>query len=274
MARSGKALTPRQKYGEELRLRRLAAGMTQEALAELVVCSPTLISHIEAGRRLPNPEDAQRIDQALGTDGFFVRWLKDLDSKYASHFAGVAEFEQRATEVRHYGSSLITGLLQTEAYAREVLGAHHVNCRRQEIDQQVVNRIERGQLLEDPSGPVAWILLDEAALRRGVGGPRVMAEQLHKIAAMAEAKRLRLHILPFAAGAHALLTGMLYLMSFDDAPSIAYVEGVATGHVFDDPAMVNDCKNAFDLALGDSLSHKESVTMIKTVAQEYAHEQQ
>ncbi|SCD63705.1 Helix-turn-helix domain-containing protein [Streptomyces sp. ScaeMP-e83] len=65
--------TARQKYGNELRLRRLAVGMTQETLAEQVVCSPTLISHYEAGRRLPSPDDARRIDRALGTDGFFER---------------------------------------------------------------------------------------------------------------------------------------------------------------------------------------------------------
>ncbi|MFG2570639.1 helix-turn-helix domain-containing protein, partial [Streptomyces sp. NPDC048567] len=105
--------SPRQKYGAELRLQRVAANLTQEALSEMVVCSPTLISHYEAGRRLPNPEDAARIDRALGTGGFFVRWLEDLDSKFARHFAPVAELERQATEMRLYGLSLIPGLLQS-----------------------------------------------------------------------------------------------------------------------------------------------------------------
>ncbi|MBT3099974.1 helix-turn-helix transcriptional regulator, partial [Streptomyces sp. CBG30] len=71
MKADGRPRTAREKYGEELKLRRMAAGLTQEALAREVVCSPTLISHYEAGRRLPSPDDARRIDQALGTDGFF-----------------------------------------------------------------------------------------------------------------------------------------------------------------------------------------------------------
>jgi transcriptional regulator with XRE-family HTH domain len=74
--------TPRQEFGEELRLRRTAVGLTQEELGDQVVCSPTLISHFEAGRRLPKPDDALRIDRALGTDGFFARWLEDLENKY------------------------------------------------------------------------------------------------------------------------------------------------------------------------------------------------
>ena len=70
-----------------MRLRRTAARLTQEELGDQVVCSPTLISHFEAGRRLPKPDDARRIDRALGTDGFFARWLEDLESRYTDHFA-------------------------------------------------------------------------------------------------------------------------------------------------------------------------------------------
>lgn len=218
MTGTPKSRSIRQKYGEELRIRRVAAGLTQEAVSEAVVCSPTLISHWEAGRRLPTPDDAQRLDRALGSDGFFARWLKDLGSKYASHFAPVAEFEQQAKEIRHYGASLIPGLLQTAAYAKEVLSAHASLDPTTPVDEHVANRLARAPIIENPSDTVFWVLLDEAALRRQIGGPQTMAEQLHKIANLAEALRIRLHVLPFGVGAHALLAGMLYLMSFDDAP--------------------------------------------------------
>ncbi|WP_406139203.1 Scr1 family TA system antitoxin-like transcriptional regulator [Streptomyces sp. NBC_01089] len=273
MTGTPKSRSIRQKYGEELRIRRVAAGLTQEAVSEAVVCSPTLISHWEAGRRLPTPDDAQRLDRALGSDGFFARWLKDLGSKYASHFAPVAEFEQQAKEIRHYGASLIPGLLQTAAYAKEVLSAHASLDPTTPVDEHVANRLARAPIIENPSDTVFWVLLDEAALRRQIGGPQTMAEQLHKIANLAEALRIRLHVLPFGVGAHALLAGMLYLMSFDDAPPIAYVEGVGTGHVFDDPIMVKHCHLAYDLALGDALSAKESLALVRAVAKEYEREQ-
>jgi transcriptional regulator with XRE-family HTH domain len=149
MAQAAAPRTPRQKYGEELRLRRLAAGMTQEALGELLVCSPTLISHFEAGRRLPSPEDAQRLDLVLKTDGFFARWLKDLDSRYADHFAAVAELERQATEIRLFALSLVPGLLQTEAYARALFRAYSPNHRSEEVDRRVVNRMERARILDE-----------------------------------------------------------------------------------------------------------------------------
>lgn len=265
--------SPRQKYGEELRLRRIAAGLTQEALSEQVVCSPTLISHWEAGRRLPKPDDAQRIDRALGTDGFFVRWLEDLEQKYADYFRSVAELEREASEIRQYGAHLVPGLLQTPSYARAVFRAARTNFTQDELDRAVANRVERGKLLQTPDGPVAWTLLDEAVLRRPIGGPQVMAEQLRRIADMAEGGRLRLHVLPFAAGAHALLEGMLYLLDFRDAAPVAYVEGLYTGNLLDDPALVAACGTDYALALGDALAHMDSVALVRAISEEYEHVQ-
>jgi transcriptional regulator with XRE-family HTH domain len=266
--------TPREKYGEELRLRRIAAGLTQEELGEQVVCSPTLISHYEAGRRLPKPDDARRIDRALGTDGFFERWLEDLDSKYNDYFAVVAELEQQATLIQQFALSLVPGVLQTDAYARALFRAYRPNYTVEELDENVVIRTKRAQILDGPLRPVVWTMLDEAVLRRRVGGPKVMAEQLRKIADLAEAGRLRLHVLPYSAGAHSLMESLLTLMAFADSPPVAYVEGLLTGNLMDDPALVTASQTAYALALSDALSHQESLALVKAVAEEHAHGQQ
>ncbi|MFD4700101.1 helix-turn-helix domain-containing protein [Streptomyces niveus] len=266
--------SPRQKYGEELKLRRIAAGMTQEALARLVVCSPTLISHFEAGRRLPSPSDAKRLDKVLGTDGFFERWLEDLDSKFAQFFAAVAELEKQAIEIRQWGLALVPGLLQTDGYARAVFRAYDANYRTEEVDRRVVNRMERSEILEGASGPVLWTMLDEAVLRRRVGGAAIMATQLHKLVDLAETGRLRLHVLPFGVGEHALMESPLDLLSFEDAAPIAYVEGLNTGNLMDDPALVSKCQAAYDLALSDALPLRESLALVRAVAEEHEHGQQ
>ncbi|MEU3057766.1 helix-turn-helix domain-containing protein [Streptomyces griseus] len=263
--------TPREKYGEELKLRRIAAGLTQEALSEMVVCSPTLISHYEAGRRLPSPEDAQRIDRALGTDGFFERWLEDLDPAFVHYFRAVAELEQEVTEIRHYGGLLIPGLLQTKAYSRAVFEAFRPNYLVEELDELVVSRTKRALLLDEPSAPETWILLDEGALRREVGGPQVMAEQLHKVADMADSGRVRLHVLPLSCGAHALLEGMVYLLSFADAAPLAYLEGLHNGRLLDDPALVAACHTSYTLALSDAASRRKSVALVRSIAEEHEH---
>ncbi|MFB7633794.1 Scr1 family TA system antitoxin-like transcriptional regulator [Streptomyces sp. NPDC056149] len=266
--------TAREKYGEELRIRRIAAGLTQEELSELVVCSPTLISHFEAGRRLPKPDDARRIDQALKTDGFFLRWLEDLESKYADHFAAAAELETQAALVQQFALSLVPGVLQTEGYARAVFAAYRPNHTPEELDDEVVIRTRRARVLDGPLKPVIWTLLDESVLRRHVGGPQVMAEQLHKIGGLAEAGRLRLHVLPYGAGAHALMESDLTLMSFAESAPVAYVEGFLTGNLMDDPALVAASQTAYALALSDALSQQESLALVKAVAKEHADGQQ
>ncbi|MBK3578604.1 helix-turn-helix transcriptional regulator [Streptomyces sp. MBT65] len=274
MTESRSPRTQREKYGEELRLRRLAAGLTQEELGELVVCSPTLISHWESGRRLPRPDDARRIDQALKTDGFFLRWLEDLESKYADHFAAVAELEQQATLIQQFALSLVPGVFQTDDYARALFRAYRPNHTAAELDEAVVIRTKRAQILDGPLKPVVWTLLDESVLRRRVGGCQVMAEQLHKIGDLAEAGRMRLHILPFGVGAHALQQSLLTLMSFDDSAPVAYAEGFLTGNLMDDPALVTAGQTAYALVLGDALSQQESLALVRAAAEEHTHGQQ
>ncbi|WP_406419601.1 Scr1 family TA system antitoxin-like transcriptional regulator [Streptomyces sp. NBC_00842] len=274
MAMNRKPRTPREKYGEELRLRRTAAGLTQEALGDQVVCSPTLISHYEAGRRLPNPDDAQRVDRALQTDGFFARWLEDLETKYADHFAVMAELERQATLIQQFALSLVPGLLQTDGYARALFRAYRPNHRQEDLDRDVVIRTERAHILNGLLNPVLWTMLDEAVLRRQVGGPQVMAEQLRKIADMGEAGRLRLHVLPFNAGAHSLQQSLLSLLGFADSAPVAYVEGFLTGHLMDDPALVTSSQTAYDLALSDAMSHQESLALVRAAAEEHEHGQQ
>ncbi|MFJ9242357.1 Scr1 family TA system antitoxin-like transcriptional regulator [Streptomyces sp. NPDC101776] len=274
MTESRSPRTQREKYGAELRLRRLAAGLTQEELGELVVCSPTLISHWESGRRLPRPDDARRIDQALKTDGFFLRWLEDLESKYADHFAAVAELEQQATLIQQFALSLVPGVFQTDDYARALFRAYRPNHTAAELDEAVVIRTKRAQILDGPLKPVVWTLLDESVLRRRVGGCQVMAEQLHKIGDLAEAGRMRLHILPFGVGAHALQQSLLTLMSFDDSAPVAYAEGFLTGNLMDDPALVTAGQTAYALVLSDALSQQESLTLVRAAAEEHTHGQQ
>lgn len=83
--------------------------------------------------------------------------------------------------------------------------------------------------------PVVWALLDEAVLRRVVGGPEVMAEQLRHIVKLAESGRVRAHVLPFGLGVHPLMQSMLTLLKFEDQPPVAYSEGIQVGKIHDSP---------------------------------------
>lgn len=263
-------LTPAEFYGQEIQRRRELMGLTQAALGEKIVMSPQMIAHFEAGRRKPRLDDAKRLDQALCSDGFFFRMRRTLDeARFADHFTAAAELEQLATVIKCYGASLVPGLLQIEGYTRAVFRAGIVNPTERGVELRVANRLKRARILDAPDGPCMWVLLDEHVLRRPVGGPAVMAAQVRHIEALARSGRIRTHVVPFAAGAHALLESMLVLMRFVDAPPVAYVEGLQTGQVLDDPAVVDKCQAAYDLALGDALSAEESLAFMAEVVETY-----
>jgi hypothetical protein len=113
--------------------------------------------------------------------------------------------------------------------------------------------------------------LDEAVLRRTIGGPDVMAEQITHLVRLVEAHRIRLHVLPLAAGFHPLLEGMVTLMWFEDQPPLAYSEGLLMGKLHDAPSVVQQLQHRYDLALSDALPLKDSLALLRTTAKEYGH---
>ncbi|MFD5696687.1 helix-turn-helix domain-containing protein [Streptomyces lasiicapitis] len=265
----------RLRYGEELRSRREAAGLTQEELSARAIMSRTHIAHVEAGRRRPNLEDAQRLDDALKAGGVLVRFLPSRgEGSVAEHFAEALELERHATMIRTYAPKLVPGLLQTKAYAHEIFRTGFPPRVEEERDALLVTRLARAKVFDDFKSPLAWYLLDEAVLRRPVGGPAVMCGQLRHIADLGERGRIRVHVLPFAVGPHALVEGFVSLMWFNDLPPVAYVEGLNTGRVLEDPAVVRNCQALYEHALGDALSHRQSLALIKSVADDYEHAEQ
>ncbi|MFD8571241.1 helix-turn-helix domain-containing protein [Streptomyces sp. NPDC059639] len=259
--------------GEELRHARERAPLTQQALGVQLFVSGSYVGQMEAGTRRILPDMAVRLDEILETGGFFVRHCtKANKSKHPEHFAEAAEAEAVAIEIRQYESLLIPGLLQIPAYARAVFLAYQPTAPEAVIDELMANRMERTTLLDHPTKPLLWAVLDEAVLRRRVGGPAVMAEALSHVAALARRRRVIVQVVPFSAGAHASVDGPLKLMHFEDAPPLSFVEASSTGQLIDDPVTVARHQLSYDLLRAEALTPKDSLALISSVAEDYAHE--
>ncbi|MEU3712628.1 helix-turn-helix domain-containing protein [Streptomyces catenulae] len=256
-------------YGEWLRTKREEAGMTQQELADTAIMTRSHIAHIEAGRRVPSREDARRLDLALGTGDVLSSFLPEDDSAIADHFAAARELEKQATVIREFGISMIPGILQTAGYARAIMRTAFPPWSDEECDSYVVTRLERAKILANPVRPAVCALLDEAVLRRPVGGPSVMAEQIAHVVRLAEVGRIRVHVIPFDLGAHPLMQGVLTMMWFEDQPPAAYTEGMQTGKIIDSPAMVDRLQGSYTLAMGDAMPLQESITLMKAITEEY-----
>lgn len=267
--------SPRAMIGAELRHAREKAGLSQAELGQPLFVSGSFIGQLEAGTRRLHLEYAVQIDEILGTNGFFERNCRALaTSKYPDHFAEAAEAEAVATTIREYAQMLIPGLLQTNAYAEAVFRAYKPTAPDDEIGDLVAARLDRGHLLGNPTAPLLWVVLDEAVLRREVGGGTVMAETLRHVADLARRHQIIAQVLPFRAGAHASMTGPLKLMEFEDAPPLSFVEGPDMGKLLDDPATVARHTLTFNLLQAAALSPQDSLALIESVAQDYEHGEQ
>ncbi|MFE3082219.1 Scr1 family TA system antitoxin-like transcriptional regulator [Streptomyces albidoflavus] len=256
-------------YGEWLKTQREAAGLTQQELANMTVMTRSHIAHIEAGRRVSSKEDARRLDNALSTGDTLSSFLPDSDAAVADYFEATRQLEQQATVIREFAYAFVPGILQTEGYARAVLGASHPPTDEQECDRLVVTRLERSNILDTFATPVAWVLLDEAVLHRAVGGPKGVAEQIQHMVGLVGAGRVRIHVMPYRMGAYPLLQSMLTPMWFENQPPVAYTEGLQVGRFHDSPSMVTRLQSIYDLALSDAQSLTESLALLRATAEAY-----
>ncbi|MFI9204849.1 Scr1 family TA system antitoxin-like transcriptional regulator [Streptomyces sp. NPDC053048] len=260
-------------FGTELKRRREAAGLTQQELGRRVFCSGSYIGQFETGVRKPQLDVAERIDVELGTDGFFARMCVELinASPHAEWFADAAYLYGLATTISEYAATFVPGVLQTAAYARAVFVGSHPFAPEDDIQARVTARLERARIFDRPTELLWWAVFDESVIRRKFGGSAVMHEQLMHISKLARERRIGVQVLPFEAG-HPVVDGALTLMTFEDAPSVAYSEGHRSGNLLDDPAMVAQCERSYELARSVALPPAESLSLIESVAEEFAHE--
>lgn len=259
-------------YISEIRHYREKAGMTQDELAAQLFLSRPQITHVELGhRRLPE-DCAARLDEIFATDGFFARNLEaGRSTPYREHFADVAELEAFALSIREWEPLLMPGLLQTPAYARAVIRGYDPVIGEKTVKERLAARLARAKIFDNPDTPMYWAVVDEAAIRRPVGGPAVMAEQLRHVSVMIRRERALVQVMPFSAGSHAGMGGALKLMTFEDDAPLAYAQAQETGSLLDDPATVKRCSLTYDLLAAAALSPEASLSFIEAVAEEYEH---
>ncbi|MHA7957546.1 helix-turn-helix domain-containing protein [Streptomyces sp. L500] len=251
-------------YGAKLRKLRLRCGWTQKELGRQVPIAHSRIAQFELGKELPPRDISDRLDAILKADGD----LSDLWD-YAQRFPfsdatrKYMEYEARATALHMYLAHCVPGLLQTEAYAREVMRAAQLWCTVHEIEEKVAARISRRAVIAKEDAPLLWAVLDESVLRRPIGGPSVMREQLAQVLEASEAPNVEVQVLPFAAGAHAALGGSLTMLSFNNAPDVAYLEGDVWSQVVRDRKAVARHSHRYDLVHAAALTPAASISWIE-----------
>lgn len=194
-------------------------------------------------------------------------WLRPYHSELPEQYTAYISFEDEAQGVRNYESLFVPGLLQTEDYARAVIRGVLPSATEGEVEDLVRARMERQGVLTRPTPLKLWAVLDEAALRRMVGGGDVMREQLDRLTVAAKAPNVTFQVIPFDAGAHPGMPGQFVLMDFSDPmdTDLVNIDSMAGDLFLESEADVARYRAIFDNLVAVALSPKDSASLVAEI---------
>jgi len=245
----GKRQTPTvrlRRLAAELRSLRASSGLTRDEVVERTGINVATMYRIEHARVRPqtrtlrtlldlygveNDQQAELV--ALLRDARERGWLHAYQSELPEQYMTFIGFEGEARNSWNYESLFVPGLLQTEGYARAVITGTLPFASREEVERRVEVRMERREVLRNENPLELWGIVDEAALRRQVGGPAVMHAQLRQLLEATELPNITLQVIPFDAGAHAGMADSFVFLQFAEEaiPDVVSVETMA-GELF------------------------------------------
>ncbi|MBB5911539.1 transcriptional regulator with XRE-family HTH domain [Nocardia transvalensis] len=273
-----------------VQLRRLAAllhemreeaGITKEVVSGRTGINVTTLYRIETAQARPQRrtlmamlelygiEDPQRSDALqLLQEAQKPGMSRPFEAAVSEVYAAYINFENEALSARLFQTSFIPGLLQTEQYAWAVLDTAMPKVETAVIEQRLRARFERAKVLAKEEPLELWVVLDEAAIRRVVGGREVMRGQLLRLVEESEKRNVILQILPFDAGAHPAMVGSFVVLDFHDPadPELVYVEGIAGDDIVEGHNEIRRFGVMFDQLRAMALSPRDSSTLISKIA--------
>ncbi|MFJ6563902.1 Scr1 family TA system antitoxin-like transcriptional regulator [Streptomyces sp. NPDC091412] len=254
-------------FGSRVRRLRTAAGPTQAELGARTHVVSSRITQIErASGAKPTLRLARALDAALGADNLLVElWPYVYREAFPDWSRAFMTHSERAVSIREYAAHVVPGLLQTETYARAVLSVGRTLNNQEQLEERITARLERQERLSAPGRPELWVILDEAVLRRPVGGQTVMREQLERLLEVASESHVTVQVLPFDQGEHDAMGGSLTVLTMPDESEVAYTEGAHYGQLIEDSAEVRSFTLTYDRLRAAALPPLMSLDMIRSV---------
>ncbi|WP_436738351.1 helix-turn-helix domain-containing protein [Streptomyces sp. BBFR102] len=242
MASSVNPTVRRRRLGQELRRLRELKGMTAEQVAERLLVSQSKISRLENGRRSISQRDVRDLCGVYEVEDHrivdsLMQMAKDSRQQGWWHSFGDIPYsvyiglETDAASLRAYDPQVVPGLLQTRPYAEALIQGAIPEISPADAEKRVQVRMRRQDRVSSPDNPLRlWTVMDEAALHRAVGTPKIMKEQLEHLVQMSELPHVTVQVIPFTTGAHPGLNGQYAILEFPDSTdsSVVYIEGVTS----------------------------------------------
>jgi transcriptional regulator with XRE-family HTH domain len=273
----------RRALGQRLRAMRLAKEMTVAEAADMVGIGQSTLTKIELAQMVASRANVEKLLDfyELGGDEreVLLEMLKDGNRKEwweSAHtlrlkFGNYLSLESVATAVQAYDTTLVHGLLQTPDYARAVIGAGRPDLLAHEADQLVATRMRRQSALTQTDEPplTLWSIMDEAVLRRQIGGRETMFAQLQRLIKASELPNVNLLVMPDDMGTHAGLDGPLAILQFETGTRpVVYVECQAGNLYMEKDEDLRRCQQRMNHILAAAPGTEQSLSLIRQIAKE------
>ncbi|AQZ69752.1 Putative DNA-binding protein in cluster with Type I restriction-modification system [[Actinomadura] parvosata subsp. kistnae] len=271
--------------GSQLRKLREAKNVTREEAGHLIRGSESKISRMELGRVGFKERDVADLLTLYGVVDQQARsavldlvatanepgWWHRFNDVLPTWFQAYVGLEEAAARIRTYEVQFVPGLLQTKEYARAVVTAGAAGIGAEEIARRVDLRLERQRMFDRPDGPVFWAVIDEAALRRPIGGAEVMRAQIEHLIDLMRQPNITIQIMPFSFGGHSAEGGAFSILRFPDSdlPDVVYVEQLASALYLDKREDVDRYTEVMERLCAVSTTPDETIELLRTIAEEF-----
>jgi transcriptional regulator with XRE-family HTH domain len=256
--------------GKQIKVLREGAGLTQRELGERLAYGEDLISSLERGRRIPQPDFLRAADELLSAGGVLKAAIEDVEKakakarvRHPAWFRDYARLEAEAVEVNDYSSHDIPGLLQTERRARALYAMRRPLLDEETIEQRVAARLARQEILTRWPAPLVTSVIEEAVLRRPIGGWEVHQEQLEQLFRLGQLRSLELQVMPLERTEHAGMGGPFILLTPKGKPQVGYIEAQNVTRLVTDPEEVRVLAAQYGSIRAQALTPRESLVLIE-----------
>ncbi|MFJ8298465.1 helix-turn-helix domain-containing protein [Streptomyces sp. NPDC094447] len=250
--------------GRQLRLRRESVGMRAAELGTATGYGEDLIYKIESGKRIPRPELLDKADEVLGAGGLLSAMKEDIAKvRYPKKVRALAKMEATAVEIGVYECNIIAGLLQTPEHARAVIEAAQPPYSPDDVERMVAARVARQSVFERDPAPSIHFVLEEAPLRREVGGTMVWRRQLEHLLEVGRLRNVTLQVMPTNTEAHPGLDGRIELLKFPDGTAVGRSDGAFSGRAITDPKQLRILELRYGTIRAQAFSPRESLAFIE-----------
>lgn len=257
-------------FGARVRRLRTAAGLTQAELGARTHVVSTRITQIErASGAKPTLELARALDAALGADNLLVElWPYVYRETFPDWSRKFMTYSERTVFIGQYAAHVVPGLLQTEDYARAVLSVGVTLTSEAQLEERLSARMGRQERLVSDDRPALRVVLDEAVLKRPIGGRAVLRAQLARVLEAASQRHITVQVLPFDRGEHDAMGGSLTILTLPDGSDVAYTEGAHYGQLIEDPDQVREFALTYHQLRAAALPPLMSLDMIRSVMED------